>query len=70
MLSKQIQQQMRDYFGDMVFDTVIHRTVRLAEAPGAGESVITYAPDSKAAAEYKALSEEILNEHEAQIGVT
>lgn len=69
MLSKQIQQQMRDYFGDMVFDTVIHRTVRLAEAPGAGESVITYAPDSKAAAEYKALSEEILNEHEAQIGV-
>ena len=69
MLSKQIQQQMRDYFGDMVFDTVIHRTVKLAEAPGAGESVITYAPDSKAAAEYKALSEEILNEHEAQIGV-
>jgi chromosome partitioning protein len=69
MLSRQIQQQMRDYFGDMVFDTVIHRTVRLAEAPGAGQSVITYAPDSKATAEYKALAEEILHEHEAQIRV-
>jgi chromosome partitioning protein len=69
MLSRQIQQQMRDYFGEMVFDTVIHRTVRLAEAPGAGQSVITYAPDSKAAVEYKALAEEILHEQQAQIGV-
>jgi chromosome partitioning protein len=70
MLSRQVQQQMRDYFGDIVFDTVIHRTVRLAEAPGAGESIMTYAPNSKAADEYKALSEEILNEHESQIGIT
>ncbi|MFA5422985.1 MAG: ParA family protein [Phycisphaerae bacterium] len=69
MLSKQIQQQMRDYFGDVVFDTVIHRTVRLAEAPGAGQSVITYAPLSKGAVEYKALAEEILNEHQAKIGI-
>jgi chromosome partitioning protein len=69
MLSKQIQQQMRDYFGEMVFDTVIHRTVRLAEAPGAGESVITYAPDSKAAAEYKALAQEILHGYQEQIRV-
>ncbi len=60
-LSKQIQQQMREFFGDLVFDTVIHRTVKLAEAPSAGESVITYAPKSKGAAEYKALAEEILN---------
>jgi chromosome partitioning protein len=59
-LSKQVQRQMREYFGDLVFDTVIHRTVRLAEAPSAGESVLTYAPKSKAANEYKALAEEIL----------
>jgi chromosome partitioning protein len=69
LLSRQIQQQMRDYFGDMVFDTVIHRTVRLAEAPGAGESVMTYAPDSKAAAEHRALAEEILHGHQAKVGV-
>ena len=59
-LSKQVQRQMREYFGDLVFDTVIHRTVRLAEAPSAGESVLTYAPKNKAANEYKALAEEIL----------
>ncbi len=58
-LSRQIQHQMREYFGDLVFDTVIHRTVRLAEAPSAGESVLTYAPSSRGAAEYMALVEEI-----------
>lgn len=60
-LSKQIQQQMRGFFGELVFDTVIHRTIKLAEAPSAGESVLTYAPESKGASEYKALAEEILN---------
>ncbi len=58
-LSRQIQHQMREYFGDLVFDTVIHRTVRLAEAPSAGESVLTYAPESRGAAEYMALAKEI-----------
>jgi len=58
---RQIQQQIRDFFGDLVFDTVIHRTVRVAEAPSAGESVLTYAPESKGAAEYMALAEEISN---------
>jgi chromosome partitioning protein len=60
-LSRQIQQQMREFFGDLVFNAVIHRAVKLAEAPSAGESVITYAPESKAADEYNALAEEILN---------
>ena len=58
-LSRQIQHQMREFFGDLVFDTVIHRTVRLAEAPSSGESVLTYAPHSKGAAEYIAVVEEI-----------
>lgn len=60
-LSKQIQQQMREFFGSLVFDTVVHRTVRLAEAPSAGESIVTYAPKSKGAAEYMALAAEIFN---------
>ncbi|MDH4239395.1 MAG: AAA family ATPase [Phycisphaerae bacterium] len=64
LLSRQIQQQMREYFGDLVFDTVIHRTVRLAEAPSAGESILTFAPQSKGAAEYLALVEEILTREE------
>ena len=60
IFTRQIQQQMREFFGDLVFDTVIHRNIRLAEAPSAGESVITYAPDSKGATEYIRLVEEIL----------
>ena len=60
LLSRQIQQQMREFFGDLVFDTVIHRTVRLAEAPSAGESILTFAPESRGAAEYLALVEEII----------
>lgn len=61
LLSRQIQQQMREFFGDLVFDTVIHRSVKLAEAPSAGEPVIIYAPQSKAAVEYRALADEVIN---------
>lgn len=59
-LSRQIQRQMREYFADLVFDTVIHRTTRLAEAPSAGEPVLTYDPTSRGAVEYKELAEEIM----------
>ncbi len=58
-LSKQVQRQLREFFGDLVFDTVIHRTIRLAEAPSAGQSVLTYAPGSRGAVDYIALAEEI-----------
>lgn len=61
LLSRQIQQQMRELFGDLIFDTVIHRSVRLAEAPSAGEPVLIYATKSRAAAEYRALAWEIIN---------
>jgi chromosome partitioning protein len=58
-LSRQVQRQMREFFGDLVFDTVIHKDVRLAEAPSAHEPVFTYAPQSKGATEHKILAEEI-----------
>ncbi len=61
IFSRQIQQQMREFFGDLVFDTVIHRTVRLAEAPSGGETIFTYAPEGRGASEYMALAEEIIN---------
>jgi chromosome partitioning protein len=60
IFTRQIQQQMREFFGDLVFDTVIHRNIRLAEAPSSGQSILTYAPDSKGAVEYLALVDEIL----------
>jgi chromosome partitioning protein len=60
IFSRQIQQQMREFFGDLVFDTVIHRNVRLAEAPSTGESILTYDAQSKGAVEYMALADEII----------
>ena len=62
LLSRQIQRQMREFFGDMVFETVIHKSVRLAEAPSSGEPIMIYAPEHKATAEYRALAEEIIRE--------
>jgi len=61
LMSRQIQRQMRKFFGKMVFDVVIHRTIRLAEAPSTGQSVLTYAPNCMGALEYRALAEEISN---------
>ena len=60
-LSRQVQEQMRGFFGELVFKTVIHRNIRLAEAPSSGQSVLAYAPDSKGTEEYRALAAEIGN---------
>ena len=60
-LSQQIEEQMRNFFKDLVFETVIHRTITLAEAPSAGEPIIIYAPESKGAQEYRALAQEIID---------
>jgi chromosome partitioning protein len=51
---------MRKLFGPLVFTTVIHKTVTLAEAPSKGQSILTYSPGSKGAKEYLALAEETL----------
>jgi len=60
-LSKQVEQQMRHFFGNLVFDTVIRSSISLAEAPSAGESITNYAPESKGASDYKALAEEVID---------
>jgi cellulose biosynthesis protein BcsQ len=60
-LSQQIEEQMRNFFKELVFETVIHRTITLAEAPSAGEPIIVYAPESKGAQEYRALAQEIID---------
>ena len=61
LLSREVQEQMREYFGDLVFETVIHKNVRLAEAPSAGEPIEIYASRSRAAEEYRALTQEIID---------
>ena len=59
LLCKDVRRETEEYFGKLVLNTVIHRCVRLAEAPSAGEPVLTYDSKSKGAIEYMALAEEI-----------
>ncbi len=60
LLCKRIEAGMRKLFGPLVFETVIHKNVALAEAPSAGQSVLDFAPESKGAAEHRALAKEIV----------
>ena len=59
-LSLQVQQEVKDYFGDIVFKTVIPRSIKLSEAPGFGQPITTYAPKSKGGTAYKKLCREVL----------
>lgn len=64
--TKHIQHELRESLGALVFDTVIHRATRLIESPGAGQSVLTYDPNSRSAMEYKVLAREVLTRVKAK----
>ena len=51
---------VRQHFSDLVFETIIPRTVRLAEAPSYGQPISVYAPSSNGAESYAALAREVL----------
>jgi len=57
-LSDQVATEVRQHFGDQVFQTVIPRSVRLAEAPSYGQPILTYAPGSRGAVAYLDLARE------------
>jgi len=59
-LSKQVIEEVRKYFGDKVYNTIIPRNVKLAEAPSFGKPIMLYDPNSKGAVEYMNLTEEVL----------
>ena len=58
-LSLQVSENLQEHFGDKLLETLIPRNVRLAEAPGFGESIIKYDPLSKGAIAYSDLAKEI-----------
>jgi chromosome partitioning protein len=58
--SREVLERVKDAFGDLLFRTQISRTIRFAEAPVAGEAILTYAPDSSGSAQYRALAKEVL----------
>lgn len=59
-LSAQVHDEVRRHFGDLVFDTVIARNVRLSEAPSHGMSVFEYDRNSKGAKNYRNLAKELI----------
>jgi len=58
-LSEQVAAEVRRHFAEEVYQTVIPRSVRLAEAPSFGQPVVTYDPSSKGAEAYVALAREV-----------
>lgn len=60
-LSQEVADEVRRYFSNQVFKTVIPRNVRLSEAPSFGETIFTYSPGSAGALAYAALAEEFLS---------
>lgn len=59
-LSKQVSDEVRSFFDDKVFETIIQRNVRLSEAPSFGKPALMYAANSMGAQNYLDLVEEIL----------
>ena len=56
-----MDQEVRDFFGEIVFWTVIPRDVAVSEAPSHGQSVLDYAPRSRGARAYVELCMEVLD---------
>jgi chromosome partitioning protein len=66
-LSQQVAEEVRKYFGDKVFKTVIHRNVRISEAPSFGKPIILYDAVSTGSKNYMALASELLERNEIKV---
>jgi chromosome partitioning protein len=62
-LSRQVAEEVKTHFQQMVFDTIIHRNTRLSEAPSFGETVIMHDAESTGAINYLNLAREILQKN-------
>lgn len=59
-LSQQVVNEVRDFFGEQVFDTLIPRSVRLSEAPSFGQPVTLFDPTGRGAEAYRDLAKEVI----------
>jgi chromosome partitioning protein len=66
-LSNQVVDEVKKHFGDMVFETIIQRNVRLSEAPSYGESIIKYDAASKGATNYLNLAQEVVQKNKETV---
>jgi len=60
-LSREVVQELREHFGDLVIDTHVRVNVRLAEAPSHGQTIFEYAPDCSAADQFREIAAELKN---------
>jgi chromosome partitioning protein len=67
-LSHQVRDDLKDFFGDQVFETFIPRNVRLAEAPSHGKPICLYDPQCRGAESYLQLAKEIMNHDQKGVG--
>ncbi len=67
MHAREAVEILQENFGALVFNTKIRKTVRFAEAPVKGQSVLAYDPSSEAAAVYRDLAKEVLNGAKARL---
>ena len=67
-LSRQVATDLRSFFGSQVFQTLIPRNVRLAEAPSFGKPIIFYDIHSKGAEGYTQLAQEVIGNVEKRVG--
>lgn len=63
-LSKQVEKEAKEYFGGQVFDTVVPRNVRIAEAPSFGKPILLYDVQSVGAKSYLALAQEFMRSYD------
>lgn len=66
-LSHQVAEEVRKYFGEKVYKTVIHRNVRISEAPSYGKPIILYDAISSGAQNYMSLASEILGKYSSNL---
>lgn len=65
-LANQIYEELKGHFGDMVFNTVIPRNIRLSEAPSHGLPALLYDADSRGATSHVLLAKELIAKHKKQ----
>lgn len=65
-LTRQVANDLREFFHEQVFETIIPRSVRLAEAPSFGKPILAYDPRSRGAESYIKLAKEILDHEQTR----
>lgn len=67
-LAEDVRDEVREHFGNVVLETVIPRNIRVSEAPGHGQPVLTYAPHSKGTQAYNKAVKEVLAREQTETG--